>query len=880
MNIIAGHRNPDFDCFASAVAAQKIYKDHVVVISGVPQQNLSQYLAIYEEQFNFISESDLPEKRVASLVIVDTASEKRLGKKIRALLKNAERIVVYDHHPDIKESGISGKIKIESVGATITLLLEEIRTHGIPINPVEATLFAIGLYEDTGNFLYTTTTLRDIDALKFLVERGANLVEISDYIKVDLNYDQKIVAEQLISNMETHDVNGINISMAFAETEKFIGGLNAVVSKLWYLQKVDTLVCVVRTGKKTYVVGRTSSNDIDLGSAMAELGGGGHQKAASCSLKTQDLNEAKSKVLNALKKHVNKGLKARDIMSSPVRVVYTGMSISEVNKIMERTGHNGLPVIQDNQLVGIVTKKSVDKAMNHKLGTHPIKSIMSRKLMVVSPETPISKVRQIMVENDIGRVPVVENGILVGIITRTDMMRSILTERLHSDSFPKKTVYESYGTFFADIKDLMISNLPKRILNLLRLFGQYGDEIGLPVYIVGGFVRDLLLGNPNYDLDIVVEKDGLKFAEYVSKQLDVKVVRYEKFLTSSLFFKDGLRVDVATARTEYYEMPTELPQVEVSTIRKDLYRRDFTINAMAIKLNTYDFGTLVDFFGAKRDLEKGVIRALHTLSFLEDPTRILRAVRFEQRFQFTIEEHTAELMKEAVEQGYLARVSGQRLRQEFEKILLERNPVVTIKRLADFRVLKHMFPGVFYTENLHTKLVNLFRFLPWAKQHYKEKLNIFYAVMSVLLEYVTKESLHEIASRYGLSRKFVTELMSIRKAIVPISEMISLRMRFSDIYRTTKDFSPEAMCYLASYLSVEDQEYMKAFLEKLSNTHLSEINGKTLISRYQMKPGKRIGRILEQVLCAKLDEEIRTSERSYVEKLIKQWNSSSEALER
>jgi len=126
VNIIAGHRNPDFDCFASAVAAQKIYKDHVVVISGVPQQNLSQYLAIYEEQFNFISESDLPEKRVASLVIVDTASEKRLGKKIRALLKNAERIVVYDHHPDIKESGISGKIKIESVGATITLRILEI----------------------------------------------------------------------------------------------------------------------------------------------------------------------------------------------------------------------------------------------------------------------------------------------------------------------------------------------------------------------------------------------------------------------------------------------------------------------------------------------------------------------------------------------------------------------------------------------------------------------------------------------------------------------------------------------------------------------------------------------------------------------------------
>jgi tRNA nucleotidyltransferase (CCA-adding enzyme) len=872
LKLIVGHKNPDFDCFASCIAAQKLYPDHVVLISGAPQQNLSQFLGIYEEKYNYITESDLTDENVESLIVVDTAALDRLGQKVQKIVEKAARIIVYDHHPEIKEQTIRGEKRIENIGATVSLLVEEIMKRNIEIDSIDATLFAIAIYEDTGNLLYTSTTLRDLDAVKFLLQKGANLSEISEYIRYDLSFEQKQLLEQLLSNVETHQVDGLTVHVASAEVEKFVGGLGAVVSKLWNLENVETLVCIVRTGKKSHVIMRTSSNEVDLGGVANELGGGGHRKAASFTVNESNISSIKKIVLETLKRYVNRGVLAKDIMSSPVRVVYSDMTIGEVNKIMERTGHNGLPVIEGNRLVGIVTKKAVDKAMNHGMQNHPVKAVMSSKLIVVDANTPLSKVRQIMVENDIGRIPVLENGILVGIITRTDVMRSSFADAVRKA--PRKAVFEEDQQQFLNVRDLLISRLPKKVCDLLRFLGRFGDELNLPTYIVGGFVRDLLMGNPNLDLDIVVERDGLDFTEYAARKLDATLVKHEKFLTASLFLKDGTRIDVATARTEYYEAPTELPQVEVSTIKKDLYRRDFTINAMAIKLNQKDFGLLLDFFGAKKDLENKIVRCLHTLSFVEDPTRILRAVRFERRFDFRIEERTSQLMLEATRQGYLEKVSGQRLRQEFEKILEESKWLAALKRLSDFEVIKRMFPGVFYTLTMEQKLRSLADFLPWAEEFFG-RIERFYAVMFVFLEYHGDTAIGELKERYGLSNKFVDELKLLKKMIVPLSKVISNKLNFSDIYKMTKGISPEGFCYIASYLDPESQEYLKQFLIRQRETKLKHVDGRVIAQNFGLKPSKLIGELIEEVYCAKLDGSIGDEqEMQFAEKKLKDLVSS------
>ena len=862
MKIIAPHRNPDFDAFASAVAYKLLSPDHVIVLSGRPTQNLQEYLRIYGDKFEYIQEKDLDTSSVERMVVVDTASPNRLGEKLKKLLGKVE-VVVYDHHPDLKEGGIEGELHLEKVGANTTALVEKIIENGVKIDPITATLFAIAIYEDTGNLLYSSTTPRDLEVVKFLLENGANLVEVSEYVRLDLSYDQKQILEELFKNIREYVVNGVKVAVATAEYDKFVGGLNVVTGKLWNNAGYETLICVVRTGKKVFAIGRTSSPDVDIGGLMKELGGGGHRKAGSASFSGKSVDEVVFEVLEALKKHVSPAIRAEEVMSSPVKVVYAHTKIEEANRIMEITGHSGLPVIEGNKLVGIVTKKAVDKAMNHGLGDRPVKSIMTTKLITATPDTPLSEIRRLMIENDIGRVPIIENGILVGIVTRTDILRAIFGEA--SGKKRVEGVYRKDSSIFVDVREIMRERIKPRILNLLRLFGTLGDEIGMKVYVVGGFVRDLLLGIPNEDVDIVVEGDGTKFAEYVSKFLKVKVVTHEQFMTASLFFKDGFRVDVATARTEYYESPAKLPQVDISTIKKDLYRRDFTINAMAIKLNPSEFGTLYDFFGGRKDLEEGIIRALHTLSFIDDPTRILRAVRFEQRFDFKIEETTERLIREAVEGEYLEKVTGMRIRQEIEKILKEKNPLKSIRRLAQLDVIKHIFPRTFYTQVMDEKLQNLFSFLPFAESYFK-KLSRFYALMYVFLEYYDEGSLEFVKFRYSIPDKVTHELKILEKRVQEIAKGIEEGKKFSWIYENLKEVSPEGICYVASYLNENGRERLKDYLTKLRDSKPKEINGKKLMEM-GLKPGPQMGKIIDELVKGKLDGKVE-NEIEFVKKLI------------
>ena len=853
MKIITTHRNPDFDGFASCIAAKKLYEGYTIVISGRPSQNLLEYLRIYGDRFKYITEKEL-EEDIEKIVLVDTSSFRRVGEKIRKFLNNVD-VIIYDHHPETENEGINGVRKIEKLGATITLMTELLIERGLEIDPIEATLFMIALYEDTGNLLYSSTTSRDIEVAKILLEKGANLEEVANFVKTDLTLDQKKIAEDLMNNTTDFEVNGVKISIAMTETEKFVGGLNVVVSKLWSLGGYETLICIIRHGKKVHIIGRTSSPDVDLGEVMRELGGGGHKKAASCTIEETDMKKILERLLETLKKHIKPVLRAKDIMSSPVKVALSQMKIKEVNKIMERTGHNGMPIIEGNRLVGIVTKKAVDKAINHGLGDRPVKSIMTSKLVTVNPDTPVTKIRELMIEHNIGRIPVLENGILVGIVTRSDILKAVFGEPVKRYVKP---IYRKDGKIFFDVTKEMTERIPPRVLNLLRLFGKFGDEISMPVYVVGGFVRDLLLNIPNLDIDLVVEGNAMDFAKYSAKFLEAKVVKYDKFMTASLFFKDGFRVDVATARTEYYESPAKLPQVEMSTIKKDLYRRDFTINALAIKLNPADFGTLLDFFGGVKDLEEGIIRALHTLSFIDDPTRIIRAIRFEQRFGFKIEEVTEKILREAVREGLLEKTTGQRIRQEIEKILEEKDPLKAIRRMAEFDIIKHVFPKTYYTSVLDEKLEKLFKFLKWAENFF-EKLNKFYSILHVMLEYYDMETLHFVRKRYGLPKKMIDEIKRVEKIAPVIAEMIENRLKFSDIYKVVKDISPEGFCHISSYLSPEAQEYLKEFLKKLRETKLKKVDGDFLI-KLGMKPGKIIGEILDELYSRKLDEELLDEE--------------------
>jgi len=353
-------------------------------------------------------------------------------------------------------------------------------------------------------------------------------------------------------------------------------------------------------------------------------------------------------------------------MSTPVKTIPSDQKIRSAKKVLKKLRLKGAPVIEKGRMIGVITLNDIQKAMKHHYEHASVKGYMSRSVITVSPDVPLHLIQKIMFEKNIGRLPVLKKKKLIGIVTRTDVLKTV-----HRDIFEKAEPLKKRRTRF-NISTKMKKMLPREILKILHTIGGTADLEGLRAFVVGGFVRDLLLGVKNFDIDIVLEGDAISFGKKIAKLLNGSYVAYKKFGTSSVVINwpKGLRIpgtsnltlrqaqgrpehnrgakfklDFATARKESYEKPAALPTVQFSLLKDDLHRRDFTINAMAASLNKGSFSQLIDFFGGERDLEKGIIKVLHDGSFIDDPTRIFRAVRFEQRFGFRIDRYTRDLIK-------------------------------------------------------------------------------------------------------------------------------------------------------------------------------------------------------------------------------------------
>jgi tRNA nucleotidyltransferase (CCA-adding enzyme) len=875
--IITTHKNADFDGFAGCVAASLIYEDSIIVLEGEPQQNLKEFLNIYdipyEKENNFIKEyqEEIKNRNFEKVVIVDTADINRIPDFIKSLVEQGTEVDIYDHHPELKEQNITGNNYSKEVGSATTLIVQKLLETKIVLPDTYETLFLIAIHEDTGNYVYSTTTPLDHQISAELLKGGARIEEVEEFVSLEMTKEQKELFDKLYNNVQELTLEEVTIQITYSEIDKFIGGLNVITHKLFETLTPDVLFVVVKMGKSIHIVARSRIEEIDLNKILSLFGGGGHKKAGSAKTKALGIQEVINKIKKELKSSFVPVLKAKHIMSSPVRTILSFETVEIAHELMFQTGHSGLPVISDNKLVGIVTKKDIEKAMKHGLKNAPVKAIMSTNLKVVDVETSLTQVRRIMAEADIGRIPVLKDGILVGIITRTDLLRA--TNGVFNFSL-SPILEEKYKS--QNLKEEMEKILPISILNLLKLIGLYGNELGLNVYVVGGFVRDLLLAINSksngtksipYDIDVVVEGDGLLFGKYVAKQLRAKYVEHPKFHTCSIFYRNGenkiIRIDIATARTEYYEEAGELPKVELSTIKKDLYRRDFSINAMAIKINSGSFGILMDFFNCKKDLEEGKIRILYPLSFIEDPTRILRAIRFEQRFGFEIEPNTLTKLEEAVENGYLEKVTGMRIREELEKILEEPQPMKAIKRMGKLKIILHLFEKTYYSPTLEKDLEKLFDVREYFKANlpnYLNKVRLFHIVLCVLLQYTPEESLKKITERYGLPKDFIKNLIQVKNVFNEISIDLNDKEKTSKLsyfYEKTNGFQNEQLIFLAVKLPEELLAKYYEYLRKIEKLKLS-ITGKDLLKKgYE---GVQIKTKLEEIKKKLLNGEIQPGE--------------------
>lgn len=858
MKIITTHVDPDFDAFASAVAAQRLYPDHKIVIEGKLSATLDKYLKGRKIFYPYYSFDELKITKVTSMVVVDTVDPRQLG-RFRKFVRSVGRVVYIDHHVPVVEEKENVSYMWEECGACITFLVRLLQKGKVKLLPGDASLFATALYRETDRFMNGNTGSEDLSAAAWLLSSGASLREISTHSGQLMDKEQIELSSKFIESLEIINTNGISIAVAEEHSENFPVGFRLIVEGLWNFLSQDNLFVLLYVGNRTYFFGRSRYGEVNFNDLLK-----GESKSFSSFNYIEDTvpENTKERLIASIKENIVESARAGDIMSSPVRTVLSEMSLSDVMKIMEHTGHSGLPVIDGNKLVGIVTKKDVETAIKHGFNKKPVKNIMSKNLITSRISDSIDELKRKMVGNDIGRILILDHGILQGIVTRTDVMRSPY-ELSRKDKHTDK--YNQIELIKADVTKLMHERIDNKILTILRFIGAVGSETGMPVYIVGGFVRDLFMNKRNFDIDIVVEGNASIFARSFARYFGARVVDHKEFLTSSVYMRDDMKIDIATARTEYYDVPGALPNVEMSNIKKDLYRRDFSINAMAIKLNQEEFGTLIDFFGCRKDIVNERIRVLHNLSFIEDSTRILRAIRFEQRFNFRIEEHTLDLLKQSTREGYIEKITGGRIREELIKFFKEPLPLKGLERMSDLGVLEHIFGPEVLDKSIRNAVSNF-------SNRFKEKESLGYGydrlhiVAMILLRRADRPSLSAFINRYGFSKKFADNIVEAREVLKSFLE--TKPGKFSEFYRLLGKPKMQIYLFVDAFLEDEASSLLLQYMNMLENLKL-KINGRFLIERYNLRSGPIVKRLLDEIICARLDGLRTQNELSFIDRFIK-----------
>jgi tRNA nucleotidyltransferase (CCA-adding enzyme) len=516
----------------------------------------------------------------------------------------------------------------------------------------------------------------------------------------------------------------------------------------------------------------------------------------------------------------------------------------------------------------------VEKAVYHGLKSSLVKEYMTTEFSVASPETPFSRVQAIIIGQNQSLLPIIEKDRLVGTISAAEIMRILQEKMMKSET--GASVFESQPLYGRKkmLSKLMEERFPESLYNLLMEFGGVGDELGYSVFAVGGFVRDLLLRVENFDVDIVAEGDGIRLAEEFEKKFPCRIRTHKKFGTAIILLPDGLKVDVATARWEFYDSPAALPTVERASIKTDLYRRDFTINTLAIQLNPKAFGELIDFFGGVKDVKEKVIRVLHNLSFVEDPTRVFRAIRFEQRFGFQIGKHTQNLMKNAVKVGFLERLSGGRVLSEIILILQEEDPLPALKRMRDFNLFHLVHPSLKFDEQAEVLFEQIHHVISWfdllfLEQRYERWLIYFYGLIDFLKEGEREALCQRLAMNEKLGKRVLEGKLQADRTLLQIFSWINTdrRPKRSEIYDVLDPLSTESKLFMmAKTTQVATRRYISLYFTQLKDTK-PLLRGKDLI-QMGMKSGPLIKRALTGLLKARLDEQVitRQDEMEYISK--------------
>ena len=852
MEVIATHVSSDFDSFAGMIAAKKLFPEAEILLPSSINQNVRKFITLHEDNLPQLKEPrDLNINDIKRLIIIDTKISSRLGLLKTLVDSKKVELIIFDHHQKSRDDIGYGIDNTKKFGAKTTILVDIIKSRKIEITPLEATLFALGIYEDTGSFTFPNTSFKDFEISAFLRRQGANLLVISKFLNLSLSREQHNLIEKLIVNLRKINVYEKEIILSFAETDDFIEGLSVLTRKLGQVEDTDISICWVKMKEKIYVVARSDDPSVDVSQILEEIGGGGHSQASSAVLKDTGFAEIENKIISSLYRHVKKPLLAKDIMSYPIRVINEDESISSANDFLKKYGHSGIPIVDGKKnLAGIITRKDVDRAMKHGLSHAPVNGFKSRGLVTTGLNTPLDEVQRLMIENGIGRIPIVNRGEVVGIVTRKDVLRF-----LHGRDYLKRSMRIRAGRAYSfspvEVQERLRYLVPEKIFAIFEVISNIAKEMRVKVYLVGGIVRDLLLDISNLDIDIVVEGNGIEFAQKLSEVLNARLEGHEKFKTAVVVLQNGQHIDIASARIEYYSKPASLPDVEPGSISQDLARRDFTINTLAVSLNKKDFGTIIDFFGARKDLTGKKIKVLHKMSFIEDPTRIFSAVRFEHRLGFKMDSQTERLAGASVEMNMFSELNGIRVRDELVSILQEKNPWKSIKRLQDLKALEKIGINIILDENFTVFLKSISRKYKRLSGYTGNNFEIWRAFLAAMFLESREEIIRKWCDRMKIRKNDTRVIENSALMFNFLKEKLCVKVdKYSDLYRLLHDKNNELLLILGA-AGKTCFENILSFYKKVSGIKL-EITGDDL-KILGFKPSRKYKVALDRVLTLKLD---------------------------
>ncbi len=870
MTLITSHYNADFDALASMVAASKLYKDSVLYMPWDLSKAVKKFFTFYKNMLPLKREKEVDFSLVDRVVIVDAMMRVASPELKKFIDEKNPEVIIYDHHfmEDNLDIKAARMIKI-NYGACTTHMVQELIENKIEISKDEALLYLLGIFSDTGSFTYTNTKPGDLKMAAYLMEKDINMKLFSDFLKENFETNQIKLFNRLVKNMEITNIKGYKLIITFARFKEYIQQVSDVTGHIMSMNSGDAIVSVTQMGNKIFIVGRSREPKIDVRKVIQEMKGGGHRSAAAGVIpvkKGVSIKKIKNQVYEGFIRSIEDRYTVTDIMSSPVKAVEVHTTLNDAYKICIRFNHSGLPVIREGKLSGFITKEDLEKGRMHGFGNIPVGGYMSTNVITVESDTSIMEAQRLMLKNNIGHLPVIKDGKLEGIVSRKDMLEYLYEEK------PVKREKIVFMERNENIDTLLIQKAGKQAYDFIRMIGMYADQYEINAYLVGGFVRDIFLSKKDLDLDITVEGDGMKFAEFLAEKLSGTYKGFDRFKTGKIFLKNGYSIDITSARSEFYEYPAALPDIEFTPIRYDMYRRDFSINAMAIQINKDHFGKFIDYFNGYEDLQAGIIRTLYNMSFIDDPTRILRAVRFETRHGFTIEPNTLRFIKETLKHNVFDSLPGERLFDEIHILLEEENPLKVFKRLDAIGVLTRLSPELEInskTEKLYDRgfYAHSFATLFLGEHSYSpEMLNLI-----ILLQSVSSEEAIKISDKFRLKNEWKKALVDAKEAGTKTLEMLERPgIKESRIYHMLRVFGIETLLYFKAL--TEDKSIVKKIVRHilhLNNIKL-EITGKDL-KKLGIKESPLMGEILAKVKEAKIDGKIknRKEELDFVKKIMK-----------